>query len=178
MASKTVSHANMVSNTGPITVLEQKANYSDAVKIAAQNGGRLPTLKEFIIQLKTDKSLLEKTGMDEVWLGDDPGLKIVGRDLKSNETVSCKIDYKNGVLTPVASEAIWEALPDGKRAEVSGGSGHFVLLVDCITLGGPEIRLQVMHERECNEIVHATYPPTPGPFEPYTASVAYVAASK
>ena len=104
-----------VSTTHSITILHQKGNYADSMKIASQNGGRLAPLKEFITQLKDDAFYQQAKGA-WYWL-DGKGLDLVGH---------CRIDYDKGTLNKVTKEA-WDSLPIRERAYAWKGSGPLAL---------------------------------------------------
>ena len=94
-----------------VKIIEQKANFEDSKKIAAQNKGRLLTLKEFIMKLK-EPDFYEKTKGLWYWLSNEPGLKISG---------TCKIDYEKGTIESVP-ESVWMNLPVEQKARACSGN--------------------------------------------------------
>lgn len=116
MASKQV---RQISVERQITLLDQRENFADSKKVAAEFGGRLPTKTEFIKALKDPKFYEEARGT-WYWLSDDPGLKISG---------ASKIDYEKGDIVSV-SQKEYDALPREQRAWAYKGSGPLALGVD------------------------------------------------
>ena len=94
-----------------VKIIEQEADFETSKKLAAQNKGRLLTLKEFIMKLK-EPDFYEKTKGFRYWLGNEPGLKISG---------NCKIDYEKGTIEPV-SESVWKTLPLEQKAYAWSGN--------------------------------------------------------
>jgi hypothetical protein len=122
MATKGIRKApdRDVSMAGLITILHQRADFPESKRMAAERGGRLATLEEFIMRLKDDPDLLEGTKGYWLWLGDRPGLVTNGY---------CRIDYEKGALVPV-SEWEWNKLHHQERAFACKGSGPIAVFVD------------------------------------------------
>jgi hypothetical protein len=118
-AKMAIAQAQEVSRS-MIQIVNQSANYQDSKRIAAENGGRLVTLKEFITALKTDSTLFDRSRRNWYWLGDEPGLKLSGY---------CKIDYENGTIASI-SEKKWNALPLEEKAYAYEGNGPLALYID------------------------------------------------
>jgi len=98
----------------PIVILDQCASRSESERIAAANGGRLMSVKEFILAIK-DPTQYNRLKGDWYWTA-DIGLELSGY---------CKIDYDNGAIVKV-SELEWEKLPYEQRAYAHRGSGPVV----------------------------------------------------
>jgi len=94
-----------------ITVLDQYASRTETKQIASTNGGRLPSLKEFILAIK-DKSHNKQLKEAWFWTSDD-GVMV------SRES---KIDYKEGKVIEV-TPAEWKKLPFEQKAYASSGTG-------------------------------------------------------
>ena len=117
MADRTQTAPQEVSS-GAIQILRQVADFAGSNGIAAENGGRLPTLKEFITELKSPE-FYEKAKYNSYWLGEN-GLGFSGY---------ARIDYEKGTITQVR-EKDWERLPISERAYAYSGSGPVSLGVD------------------------------------------------
>ena len=98
-------------------MLDQRADFEDSKRIAAEHNGRLVTLKEFIFALKEDPSLLRKAKNNGFWLGGEPGLEVNGY---------CRINYEEGILVQV-SQWEWGKLSPQDRAYAYRGSGPIAL---------------------------------------------------
>ncbi len=111
-STKSTPQSDPKNNKRPIiTILQQYASRSETKQIATTNGGRLPSVREFILAIKgkeQNKQLKEQW----FWTSDD-GLMI------SKES---KIDYKEGTVVEVTQEE-WRALPFEQRAYALSGTG-------------------------------------------------------
>ena len=105
---------------GTVNILRRPSNYHDSKRIAAENGGRLLTLSEFIIAINRDPILHEKSKKSWYWLGDEPGLNLSGH---------CRIDYEKGIVTPIPGHG-WTAFPLREIAYAHRGSGQLAVGVD------------------------------------------------
>jgi len=101
-----------------VKIIEQEADFETSKKLAAQNKGRLLTLKEFIMKLK-EPDFYEKTKGFRYWLGNEPGLKISG---------NCKINYEEGTIESVP-ESVWKTLPLEQKAYAWSGNHPLWLCV-------------------------------------------------
>ena len=107
-----------------IKILEDVANFADSEKIAEKNKGRLITLREVIIGLRQDPTLLDRIKSNSYWVYADRETILGTKEYRNHY----EIDYENGVLNPV-SEGVWNLLPVEKRANViPGGDFSFVYL--------------------------------------------------
>lgn len=104
----------------PIVVLEWQADYLGSMKKASDKNGRMVTLKEFVIGLKDDPTLLERTIGRSLWLGGERGLEIQGY---------CELDKKKGALVPISEEE-WYKLEPRDRAYAHRGEGPLHLRVE------------------------------------------------
>ena len=94
-----------------ITVLEKHESRAEAKLIATANGGKLPSVKEFIFAIK---GKINNRQMDDEWFWtSDEGLMI------SKES---KINYNEGTVVEVTAEE-WNALPSEQKAYASSGTG-------------------------------------------------------
>lgn len=106
-----------------IVILDQRANFADAKKIAGEHKGRLPTLQEFVRAIKDPKQLESLRG-DWYWTSDD----------KLPEGY-CQIDYEQGALV-VKPKKEWDALPSEQKAFVLKGSAPVAISVGEYWFGG------------------------------------------
>ena len=109
MTNKLIRHGNAETQ---ITVLQQWVKPKEAEEHAADEGGRLPTKKEFIRALK-DPEFYNKVQQGCYRLSGGPELGISGR---------CKIDYKKGDVVGVSTSG-WRDLLPKEKAWVDTGNG-------------------------------------------------------
>ena len=107
------------STTGSIVVLDLEANFEESESVAEKYGGRLPTLQEFLIQLKSNRTLSEKAKGNDFWLGGAPGLRING---------DCRIDFEKGTVAPIREKELGSRQGES-CARVFSGKGHIAVNV-------------------------------------------------
>ena len=128
------SPAREVSGTGiQMRFAGVLADYYESKRIAEGHGGRLPTLAEFLAELK-NPHLRDTSKGHWYWLGDKPGLTVSGW---------CRLD-QNGTVVRVESYSEWKKLFPSERILVNPGSGPAWIFV-----------------RPENVIVSADTPPAP-----------------
>lgn len=109
-----------------IIVLDQRATFADAKKIAGEHKGRLPTLQEFIRVLK-DPEQFGKLSGDWYWTGEEQSpIKPEGY---------CKIDYDQFSLVEIAKNE-WDALPKDQKAYMLAGKGAVEISLGEFWFGG------------------------------------------
>lgn len=106
-----------------ITVLDQRATFADAKKIAGERQGRLPSLQDFIRAMRDPKQL-EKLRGDWYWISEE---KIPDG--------YCRIDYDQGTLIQVAKKE-WDVLPAEQKAFILTGTGAVGITVGDYWFGG------------------------------------------
>lgn len=111
---------------GPILVLEQRANFVEARRIAAEHNGRLPTLQEFIHAINNPEQFKQLRG-DWYWTGEE--------QVPIKPEGYCRIDYEHSVLVQVTGKE-WNALPAEQKAYMLGGSGAVEVGVGNYWFGG------------------------------------------
>ena len=110
-AARPISTSETKTLRKPITVMDQYASRAEAKQIASANGGKLPSIREFILEIKGGA---HNKQLKNAWFWtSDEGLKT------SRES---RIDYKEGTVVEV-SMAEWERLPFEQKAYASNGTG-------------------------------------------------------
>lgn len=107
----------------PFVILEQRATFAEAKKIAGEQKGRLPTLQEIIRAIKNPQ-LMSKLRGDWYWISDE---KIPDG--------YCRIDYEQAALVQ-KTKSEWDALPEEERAYVQPGAGALQVSIGEYWFGG------------------------------------------
>ena len=104
-----------------IQFVPQRADYSYSERVAKEHGGRLATLREFLVALK-DPQQFENLKGYSYWLSG------AGLDVSKY----CKLDHEKGMFVELREEE-WNALPANEKVFICPGSGP--LLLGVATLG-------------------------------------------
>jgi|GEM_PF-1610600 hypothetical protein len=134
--------------TRPVVMLDlqlnQRVSLTDAKRIAREQGGELPSIKEFVIWLK-DPQNFRKANRKFFWLREGPGLNFEG---------PCRIDYKNGAIEPMKDKNEWLALPDMEKAWAYPGNGPLQLGVG---FQSELLRLGLYGNNPPDDLAHMAY---------------------